>query len=372
MTHPALNPLTLGALYTGAMGRAFLRFRNPRRREADRHRVAFYDRAWREAAEALGGSWDSIGSGIAEVRVGDFYTRVTENTCAIDDPVTLAVLADKPLTYRAVRGEGVPVPPHTTFSLKTVGRAVEFLRHAGGDCVVKPASGTGGGRGITTGVRTPWQLARAAAAAAVYGEQLLVEKQVAGDNYRLLYLDGELVDAFVRRPPMAVGDGRSSVARLVRAENERRLASEAGVSQVLLTADLDLRRTLARQGLSPRSVPRAGQPVVLKTVVNENAGEDNATATGMLCESIVEECARVVRALRVRLAGVDVITPDPAAPLADAGGVVLEVNAPPNFYYHYHKRDGAYPVALHVLRRLVADHERAEAVRREVEVAHAR
>jgi hypothetical protein len=32
---------------------------------------------------------------------------------------------------------------------------------------------------------------------------------------------------------------------------------------------------------------------------------------------------------------------------------MLEVNAPPNFYYHYHKADGCYPVALHLLRRLL-------------------
>ena len=361
MTHPALNPLTLGALYTAAMGKAFLRYRNPRRREADGHRVAFYDRAWRDAAEALGGTWAPIGAGISEISIGDFRTRVIENTCAIDDPVTLAVLADKPLTYRVVRGESVPVPPHVAFTPRTIREAAEFLRRTAGGCVVKPAAGTGGGRGITTGVRTPTHLARAAAAAAVYGDRLLVEEQVPGDNYRLLYLDGELVDAFVRRPPTVEGDGRSSVAQLVRAANAERLRRGAGVSQVLLTTDLDMRRTLARQGLTLRSVPAAGTRATLKTVVNENAGDDNSGAAAVLCESIVDDCARVVRALRVRLAGVDVITRNPRVSLAQAGGVVLEVNAPPNFYYHYHKRDGACPVALHVIRRLVEDHRPAEA-----------
>jgi glutathione synthase/RimK-type ligase-like ATP-grasp enzyme len=73
-----------------------------------------------------------------------------------------------------------------------------------------------------------------------------------------------------------------------------------------------------------------------------------------------------VKALRVRLAGVDVITPDPTLPLSEAGGVVLEVNAPPNFYYHYHKRGGAYPVARHVLEHLLKTRHAAGA-----EVAHA-
>ena len=365
MFHPSTSRPTLHALYAIAMGKAFLRYRNPRRREADRHRVAFYDRAWREAAEALDGTFEPVGGGVSEITVDDFRTRVIENTCAIDDPVTLAVLADKSLTYRILEAESLPVPRHATYALGTIERAAEFLATAGRDCVVKPAAGTGGGRGVTTGVRTRWQLARASALAAVYGDALLIEEQVSGDNYRLLYLEGELVDAFVRQSPTVVGDGRSSVARLVHAVNDQRLRSAAGVSQVLLTVDMDMRRTLAKQGRSLRSVPPPGAEVILKTVVNENAGADNACAMKRLCASVVDECARAVRALGVRLAGVDVITTDPTRRLKDAGGVVLEVNAPPNFYYHYNKRGGSFPVAKHVLKRLLSDRRRADA-----EVAH--
>ena len=240
----------------------------------------------------MGASWEPVGAGIAEITLGDFRTRVVENTCAIDDPVTIALLADKPLTYRD-RGPTSRCRCRATWRSRSrsVRRATDFLRQSACDCVVKPASGTGGGRGVTTGVRTDFQLARAAAAAAVYGDQLLIEEQVKGDNYRLLYLDGELVDAFVRRPPTVVGDGRSSVASLVRAANAERLRRGAAVSQVLLTVDFDMRRTLARQGLSLRSVPPAGSTVILKTVVNENAGDDNTPAKGLLCDSVVEDCA---------------------------------------------------------------------------------
>jgi len=361
------HPLTLRALYAAAMGRAALRWYNPRRRAQDRHRVGFYESAWREAAEELGATFRPLGGGIAEIALDEHHTRVVENTCAIDDPVTLAVLSDKVLTHRIVSAEGVPVPRHLAFRFKELHKAIDFLRSTASDCVVKPAAGTGGGRGVTTGIRTPRHLAGAAASAAVYTDDLLIEEQIEGDNYRLLYLDGELVDAFVRRPPTVVGDGKSTVARLVGQANDQRLRGRAGVSQVQLTVDPDMRRTLARQNLTLRSVPPAGATVVLKTVVNENAGADNTTATGVLCDAIVDECARAVKALRVRLAGVDVITRNPKLPLRESGGVVLEVNAPPNFYYHYHKCDGVYPVAKHVLRKLLLDRIPTEA-----EVADAR
>jgi D-alanine-D-alanine ligase-like ATP-grasp enzyme len=220
---------------------------------------------------------------------------------------------------------------------------------------VKPAGGTGGGRGVTTGIQTVSHLARASAAAAVYADELLIEEQIAGDNYRLLYLDGKMIDSFIRRLPRVVADGKSSVAALVQQVNEERLRNKSGVSQVLLSVDLDMRRTLAGQGLSLRSVPEKGRVVTLKTVVNENSGADNTTATDMLCRSIVEDGERAVRALCVRFAGIDIVTTDPSVPLAQSGGVILEVNGTPNLYYHYKKDDGSFPVAVHLLRRLLPE-----------------
>src|SRR2546423_1042945 len=159
------NPITLRGLMARALSCGFLRSRNKGRRELCRRRVGFYERGWREAAEELGATWKALGSGVTEIVLDEARTWVSDNTCAIDDPVTLAVLADKALTHRLLEEEGLPVPRHAVFTLKSVQRAIEFLEEIGGDCVIKPARGTGGGRGITAGVRTRWHLARAAAAA---------------------------------------------------------------------------------------------------------------------------------------------------------------------------------------------------------------
>lgn len=343
---------TLEALHFLAMARAYLRFRDPRRKRSGKHLDEFYDRIWREAADQLGATYHPLGHHIADITLGDVRVRTVENTSSIDDPVTIAIALNKLLSYRLLDESGLPTPPHLGFTLKSIDEAGTFLA-AHAPCVVKPAGGTGGGRGITTGIRTPSHLARAAALAAVYNDELLIERQVAGDNYRLLYLDGVLLDAFVRKLPTVVGDGRSSIARLVEQANAERLAQGSGVSQVLLTVDLDMRRTLATQGFSLRSVPGAGTVVTLKTVVNENRGDDNTTVTESLCPAIVEAGAQAAQALHVRLAGIDIITRDPSVPLADSGGVIIEVNTTPNYYYHYHKRDGCFPVAVHVLEHLL-------------------
>jgi cyanophycin synthetase len=350
---PLFHPLVLRVAHAAALARAFLRCRNPRRRRVGREHVAFHERLWRETAAEIGASCTPLGSGILEIEYAGARTRVLENVTAIDDPVTLAILHDKPLTHSVLSEAGIPVPRHAAFSLTEVQPALEFLAARAGDAVVKPASGTGGGRGVTTGVRTRLHLLRAAAHAAVYCDELLIEEQCDGDNYRLLYLDGELIDAFVRQPPAVVGDGRSSLAALVARANTDRARGGVRDSQALLTIDLDMKRTLAKRGLSLAAVPRAGAVVPLKTVINENRGAENATATRLLHRSIIADGARAVRALGARFAGIDLITKDPTVPLAESGGVIIEVNGTPNLYYHYHKADGATPVAKPLLRRVL-------------------
>jgi cyanophycin synthetase len=280
---------------------------------------------------------------------------VNDYTSEIDNAVTCALLHEKPLVHKILQEQGLPVPRHEQFSLKHIRPAVKFFEESELDCVVKPANGTGAGRGVTTGIRSRRHLAQASAAATVFGDELLIEEQIVGDNYRLLYLDGEMIDAFVRRPPSVIGDGHSNLARLVEIANQRRLREGTALSQSLIRIDLDMQHTLAKQGLSLRSVPADGKRVMLKTVINENCGPDNSTAIHLLDRSIVEAGSRAVRALRVRFAGVDIITPNPAVPLTESGGVILEVNGTPGLYHHYHKQDGAFPAAIHVLRRLLIE-----------------
>ena len=351
---PWLHPVALELLYLRELARIFLFYRNRRRRELSQHRLAFNERIWREAADTLGAAFEPLGSNISEINLKGRRTRVDDYRCEIDSPVTCALLHDKLLVHRILSTLGLSVPRHASFSIKSITIADAFLTAAGKPCVVKPALG-GAGRGVTTGVCGRRDLARAAAAATVFSDELLIEEQIPGENYRLLYLDGELIDAVVRRPPTVVGDGHSTIAHLLRRENEQRVNQQAALSQALITVDLDMRQTLRKQNFSLHSVPAEGRLVTLKTVINDNCGRDNSTVTHLLHASIVEAGQSAVRELRVRFAGVDLIAPDISVPLSESGGAFIEVNPTPGLYYHYTKRDGPFPAAAYILRRLLLD-----------------
>ena len=355
MIDPSRIPGLFGAVSLLHLARRGLRRRSGAVAAAERERAAFYREAWADAARELRAELRVLEGDLLEIRRGAARARVMRNYTALDDALTLRIAGDKALVHRLLAEQGIPTPRHAIFGATSLGPARAFLRERGGrPCVVKPASGTGGGEGVTTGVRTRAELGWAAARAALYGPRLLVEEQVEGANYRLLFLDGELLDAVRRRGPTLVGDGRSSIRALVRRANEARQAGGRRVAQGQLSLDRELRATLAEQHMGLASVPRAGERVRVKRVVNENACVENESVpVAALAPELVARAAGAAAALGVRLAGVDVITSDPSRPLEATGGVVLEVNTAPGQHLHVHRRGSPCPVALHALAALL-------------------
>jgi cyanophycin synthetase len=119
--------------------------------------------------------------------------------------------------------------------------------------------------------------------------------------------------------------------------------------------DLDCLLTLKAQGLGLRSVPSRDTTVTVRTVTNHNGEMENETVDGSISEELQATAASAAEVLGLRLAALDVVTPDLQSGLEESAGVVLEVNAVPALYHHYRvaDRSGATKVAVPILRTLL-------------------
>jgi len=318
---------------------------------------AGYEEIWRDAADELGAQVTRVSGGFLEISKGSVRTRVWNHVAPLDDLVTQRLSLDKVLVHGMLAEAGLPVPTHAEFDLGNVQIAQALLRRSTGPCVVKPVS-SDAGSGTTTGVRTEMHLRRAVLRAARLESRMLIERQAPGYDHRMLMLDGELLDVVKRHPPHVTGDGRSSISKLIAAENARRIEWLVGKgSSTLLQIDLDCLFTLEDAGLSLSSVPPAGERVQVKTAVNQNAPHENEGVLrhGEISPALVEDARTAVDVLGLRLAAVEVVTPDTSVPLREVGGVVLEVNSPPGLRYHYDiaEPDQAVRVAVPILERLL-------------------
>jgi cyanophycin synthetase len=319
-------------------------------------RARFFERMWRDSAAAIGADIEDVGYGFFRIARAGRVTFVRQSDVMLDDHLSLEIAGNKPLVYKLLARDGYPTPGFLEFDLATLHRAERFLDRLGGPAVVKPASGTGGGAGVTTNVVTRRALRRAARLADAFDPSLLVEQQVAGDSYRLLYLDGRCIDAIRRDPPAVTGDGRRTIRALVEAENHRRLTADPPSALSVIRMDQDCRAKLRLQGLRPTSVPGSGQVVPVKHVVNQNAAREHHAVGDRVHPAVVETGRRAVAALGLRLAGVDVLTPDITAPLADTAGVINEINTTPGLHHHVlvAGRDERPPVPALILERILS------------------
>lgn len=333
--------------------------RNEKQAQADRIRDQFYEQCWREAAETCGGEFAHIGEGVSWIthKVVPRPIFVDRNLNVLDSHASVQATDDKPTTYQLVRELGAPVPDHVVLRADALKAALAFIQSHGGAFVVKPASGTAGGIGVTSNVRTPSELRHAMAWAGAFCARVLVEQQIKGDTYRLLYLNGKLLDCVLRRSPHLTGDGTSTVRKLVEEENRLRLSEGFKRSQSLLRIDRDMKATLAAQGLGLNAVPRDGQEFMIKQVANDNAANENVSMIDKVARSTIEIGQNIATTFGLRLVGLDIMTPDISKPLREAHGAVIDINGDPGFYYHYYKDRGRIALAEHILTEVIKSAE---------------
>ncbi len=251
-----------------------------------------------------------------------------DSTSAISE----AIAQDKQLTKRLLAAAGVPVP---------AGRAVEDADDAwkaaceiGLPVVVKPLDGNQG-KGVTVNITSEEQLRKAYAVAATFRDDILVERYMPGNDFRLLVVGDKLVAAARRDPPKVVGDGVSSIAQLVEQVNkDPRRGSGHSTSLTKIRFDDIAKETLANQGFSAESVPLKGQRVNLRNNANLSTGGSATDVTDDVHPDVAARAVAAAHMVGLDICGVDVVSDSILRPLEEQGGGMVEVNAAPGLRMH--------------------------------------
>lgn len=251
-----------------------------------------------------------------------------DSTSAISE----AIAQDKQLTKKLLDAAGVPVP---------AGRAVENAEDAwnaaceiGLPVVVKPKDGNQG-KGVTVNITTREQLLRAYATAAEFRDDILVERYMPGNDFRLLVVGNKLIAAARRDPPQVVGDGVQTVRQLVEQVNkDPRRGSGHATSLTKIRFDDIALASLATQGYSADSIPSKGQRVALRNNANLSTGGSATDVTDDVHPEVAARAVAAAQMVGLDICGVDVVCDSVLKPIEEQGGGVVEVNAAPGLRMH--------------------------------------
>lgn len=248
----------------------------------------------------------------------------TERSSAIAARLTRNKIA----TAQVLRRAGLPVPAHALAT--SADEAERIAAQFGYPVVVKPAD-RDGGVGVAAGLRTSEAVRKAYAGARRASAQVLVERHVEGADYRLTVLDGRLIWAVQRIPAGVTGDGRSTVSELVQVANaDPRRGSGVQFALRPLRLDVEALELLAEQGAAPDSVPAPTVFLRLRRAANIASGGMPVAVTERVHPDNRRLAEQAAAALRLDIAGVDLLIADVAQSWRQTGAAICEVNAQPN------------------------------------------
>jgi len=140
---------------------------------------------------------------------------------------------------------------------------------------------------------------------------ILVEEAIAFPDYRVLVHEGKLICAYKRIPASVIGDGRSTLAQLLTAEEY----------------EIEASSFLESEGWELEEVLPEGQRLSVSAISNLSAGGSGVDVTNEIHHHWVSLAWRSAEQLGLRLCGVDLACADITDPHSDY--VIIELNGSP-------------------------------------------
>lgn len=297
---------------------------------ADSVRLGPSTRAIVRAATARGIPTRRLNQGsLVQLGEGRFQKRIWTAETSSTSEIGVCIAQNKQLTRRLLTAVGVPVPQ---------GRQVADAEDAwhvasaiGLPVVVKPCDANHS-RGVSLNLSTREEVLAAYEFAVRDGEtqNVLVEHFAHGDQHRLLVVGDQLIAAARGECEYVVGDGTRTITELVAEINQDPRRGE-NYTDLLSPLKLDESACLQlqKQGLTPASIPSAGQRVLVQRI-----GDLTTDCTDEVHPAVAAAAILAARTVGLDIAGIDLIAQDISRPLEAQGGAIVEVNAGPSLAMH--------------------------------------
>lgn len=287
-----------------------------------------------QVAHEMGVPWRHVANNVYQFGWGSRSRWLDSSFTDGTSSISVCLARDKVACSVVLRKAGLPVAKHQL--VNSAEQAVKVADALGYPVVVKPAN-LDGGAGVMVGLRDAHGVIKAFTLASKHSKKILVEQFVGGEDYRIRICTGEVIGAVIRKAAAVKGDGQHSVQELIEQTNAERneklhppsMVHEHGTKHIVV--DEEVISWLTFQGLELDSVVPLGQKVRLRGAANVNLGGTTWDVTEKAHPDNLELALRAAAALRLDVAGVDLLLPDIGQSWKATGGSVCEVNAQPQF-----------------------------------------
>lgn len=247
---------------------------------------------------------------------------------------------NKVLTHSLLSMNGIPVPATAVYSyIDTTYEHLLSLLKEYKKVVVKPVD-TNHGDGISVGVQTIEDLKRSVEYARSAGgmtNDVIIQQQVFGDEYRFLVVDGKVIAVASRRPPYVTGDGVQTVEQLIVEKNKDPRRGDGHVSELTKISLEDVTQHRGADFLN--IIVDKGAAIDVLDTSNLSRGGEAIDYTDIASPRLKKLAVEAADRCFLGVAGVDIMTEDITAETLD-NSYVIEVNLTPGIRMHEYPSEG--------------------------------
>jgi len=269
---------------------------------------------------------------------GRYQQRIQATVTSRTPHIAVEIASDKEETNKILEALGLPVPGQRLVYNKD--EAVRAAERIGYPLVVKPLNANHG-RGISLNLSDPETVRVAYDQAREHSRGVIIESFIAGEDHRMLVVNGKLIAVAKRVPGHVVGDGKQTIEGLVEELNSdprRGIGHEKVLTRIQF--DYQANRLLGLLGYTRKTVPKKGEIVYLRSTGNLSTGGTAVDMTHVVHPDNREMAVRAVKAIGLDIGGVDFLTTDITRSYKEIGGAICEVNAAPGFRMHIQPSEG--------------------------------
>ena len=278
------------------------------------------------------------GDSILQLGYGKYQKRIEATLTDNASCVSVDIACDKELTKTILRDACLPVAEGCV--VNDLSDALCYSNKIGYPVVVKPKDGNQG-KGVSVNLKYDLELEEAFKIARKYSKDIMVERFITGKDYRVTVVGDSVAAVSQRIPPYVVGDGVSTIVQLVETENKnplRGIDHENHLTKIVLD-DISI-ASLKRRNLTQESILPGREKVYLRENANLSTGGTAKDCTDIIHPLNIELAVRAARLIGLDVAGVDITAPDISKPIAQTGGVIIEINAAPGIRMHHYPAEG--------------------------------
>ena len=245
---------------------------------------------------------------------------------------------NKHMAYELFKSANLPVPPQEIVSSPQ--EIAKIVSQIGFPVVVKPLRGKQG-QDVYINLKSMADVTDAFQRVKKRHQQIIIEKFIPGDEYRLLVIAGKFIAAANRMPGRIIGTDGQTIRQLLVDYNKPYFGNDIRkLYQSPIKLDKTASDLMRQKGYSLETILADGEVLILRKVSNLSAGGKSKDVTDIIHPDVKFMAERAARTINLDVMGLDYITTDITKSPFEIEGGICEVNACPGLRAHYAAVEG--------------------------------